>query len=121
MPDLGPPLTWIAAPMPAGDRLFISGLGAFNVSTFYSLSTDPAAKEKERVAWSKSGEHRRSSRVKRTWVRAASIKLVRRSSTPLSASEFPHMTAPATRGVHLIAALSCGQPMSSAPLLARLT
>jgi outer membrane protein assembly factor BamB len=43
---------FIAAPLPVGDQLFVSGLGAFNVSTFYSLSVDPAAKE--RVNWSKS-------------------------------------------------------------------
>ncbi len=43
---------FIASPLPAGDKLFISGLGPFNVSTFFALSTDPAAKE--RTAWSKS-------------------------------------------------------------------
>jgi outer membrane protein assembly factor BamB len=42
---------FIAAPVPAGDRLFISGFGAFNVSTFYCLNPDP--KSAERVAWSK--------------------------------------------------------------------
>jgi outer membrane protein assembly factor BamB len=42
---------FIASPMLAGDRLFVSGLGAFNVGTFYCLSTD--VKPKERVLWSK--------------------------------------------------------------------
>lgn len=41
----------IASPMLAGDRLFISGLGAFNVANFHCLSTD--AKVKERVLWTK--------------------------------------------------------------------
>ena len=41
----------IASPMLAGERLFISGLGAFNVANFYCLSTD--AKMKERVLWTK--------------------------------------------------------------------
>ena len=35
--------------MPDGDRLYISGLGAFNVSTFYSLSTDPKAELQKRL------------------------------------------------------------------------
>jgi outer membrane protein assembly factor BamB len=43
---------FIATALPAGDRLFISGLGAFNVSTFYSLAVDPKAPQ--RVVWSKS-------------------------------------------------------------------
>jgi outer membrane protein assembly factor BamB len=43
--------SFIAAPVPLGNQLLISGLGAFNVSTFYCLDTDPAAKQ--RVAWSK--------------------------------------------------------------------
>ena len=42
---------FIATPSPAGDRLFVSGLGAFNVSTFACLSTDPKADK--RVIWSK--------------------------------------------------------------------
>ncbi|HEX5270642.1 MAG TPA: PQQ-binding-like beta-propeller repeat protein, partial [Gemmataceae bacterium] len=42
---------FIAAPVPLGDRLVVSGFGAFNVSTFSVLSTDPKAAE--RVAWSK--------------------------------------------------------------------
>ncbi len=42
---------FIAAPVPLGDRLIVSGFGAFNVSTFRVLSTDPKAAE--RVAWSK--------------------------------------------------------------------
>src|SRR5262245_19989554 len=43
---------FITAPMPDGDRLYISGLGAFNVSTFYSLTTDPKAEK--RAVWTKS-------------------------------------------------------------------
>src|SRR5262249_5803708 len=42
----------IASPVPAKDRLFISGLGAFNLANFSSISTEPAAKK--RVLWSKS-------------------------------------------------------------------
>jgi outer membrane protein assembly factor BamB len=42
---------FIAAPVPDGDRLFISGLGAFNVSTFHNLATDPKAHP--RVFWTK--------------------------------------------------------------------
>src|SRR5437660_4186627 len=43
---------FIAAPVPQDDHVFISGLGAFNVSTFYCLTADPRAGQ--RVAWSKS-------------------------------------------------------------------
>ena len=43
---------FIAAPVPQDDHVFISGLGAFNVSTFYCLAADPRAGQ--RVAWSKS-------------------------------------------------------------------
>src|SRR5262249_16131759 len=42
---------YIASPVPAGDRLFLSGLGAFNVGTFACISTEPNAKE--RTLWSK--------------------------------------------------------------------
>ena len=42
---------YVAAPVPFGDRLYVAGLGAFNVSTFYSLVIDPKAAE--RTAWSK--------------------------------------------------------------------
>ncbi len=38
---------FIAAPVPDGERLFVSGLGAFNVSTFYALGADGKA------AWTK--------------------------------------------------------------------
>jgi outer membrane protein assembly factor BamB len=41
----------IASPMLAGERLLVSGLGAFNVANFYCLSTD--AKAKERILWTK--------------------------------------------------------------------
>jgi outer membrane protein assembly factor BamB len=44
---------FIASPLPVGDRLFVSGLGAFNVSTFYSLATDPKLPADKRVAWSR--------------------------------------------------------------------
>jgi outer membrane protein assembly factor BamB len=42
---------YVAAPVPFGDCVYIAGLGAFNVSTFHSLKTDPKAAE--RTAWSK--------------------------------------------------------------------
>jgi outer membrane protein assembly factor BamB len=42
---------FIASPVPHGDHLYVSGLGAFNVSTFSCLSTDP--KSSKRVLWSK--------------------------------------------------------------------
>lgn len=42
---------FIAGPVPQGDRLFVSGVGAFNVAHFSCLSTDPAAKE--RTLWAK--------------------------------------------------------------------
>jgi outer membrane protein assembly factor BamB len=43
---------YIASPVPAGDRLFVSGLGAFNVSSFACLSTDEKAAK--RILWTKS-------------------------------------------------------------------
>src|SRR5437867_4433195 len=42
---------YIASPVPAGDRLFLSGLGAFNVGTFACIDTQPNAKQ--RTLWSK--------------------------------------------------------------------
>jgi outer membrane protein assembly factor BamB len=42
---------FIAAPVPVGDRLYLSGLGAFNTATFYSFATDPKAEK--RIAWQK--------------------------------------------------------------------
>jgi outer membrane protein assembly factor BamB len=42
---------FIGAPVPVGDRLYLSGLGAFNSATFYSLATDPKAEK--RIAWTK--------------------------------------------------------------------
>src|SRR5262245_7726411 len=42
---------FLASPVPSGDQLLVSGVGAFNVSTFYSLRT--AAEADRRVAWSK--------------------------------------------------------------------
>jgi outer membrane protein assembly factor BamB len=43
---------YVASPVPAGDRLFVSGLGAFNVASFQCLSTDPKAAK--RLLWNKS-------------------------------------------------------------------
>jgi outer membrane protein assembly factor BamB len=43
---------FIAAPVPHDDRLFVSTLGAFNVSTFMCLSTDPK-NDKDRKLWSR--------------------------------------------------------------------
>jgi outer membrane protein assembly factor BamB len=43
---------FIAAPVPHGEHLYVSGLGAFNAPIFSCLSTAP--KPKERVLWSKS-------------------------------------------------------------------
>ncbi|SRR5579871_4860098 len=42
---------FIAAPVPFGDRLYLAGLGAFNVSTFHCLAADPKAAA--RTAWAK--------------------------------------------------------------------
>jgi outer membrane protein assembly factor BamB len=42
---------FIASPVPAGDRVYVSGLGPFNVPTFYALALDPKAGR--RVLWSK--------------------------------------------------------------------
>ena len=42
---------FIASPMPSGDRVFVSGLGAFNVSMFHCLNADPKAAQ--RTAWTK--------------------------------------------------------------------
>ena len=38
---------FIASPVPVGNRLYVSGLGAFNLGNFKCLSTDPAAKTRE--------------------------------------------------------------------------
>jgi outer membrane protein assembly factor BamB len=46
---------FIASPVPADGRLYVSGLGAFNVATFYCLSTDPAPVK--RVLWSRSAPY----------------------------------------------------------------
>jgi outer membrane protein assembly factor BamB len=43
---------FVAAPVPAEGRLYVSGLGFVNTPTFYALDT--AAEAKARVAWSKS-------------------------------------------------------------------
>lgn len=42
---------YIASPVPAGDKLFISGLGAFNTANFVCLSADPRAAN--RTLWTK--------------------------------------------------------------------
>ncbi len=43
---------YIASPVPVGNRLYVSGLGAFNTGNFKCLSTDPTAKTRE--LWMKS-------------------------------------------------------------------
>src|SRR5262245_31625600 len=43
---------FLASPVPAGSRLFVSGLGAFDITSFLCLSADPKAGN--RVLWSKS-------------------------------------------------------------------
>src|SRR5262249_9819371 len=42
---------FIAAPVPQADQVYISGLGAFNVSTFYCLAAGPKAAQ--RTLWTK--------------------------------------------------------------------
>jgi outer membrane protein assembly factor BamB len=42
---------FVASPVPDGDRLYVSGLGAFNIPVFFCLDT--AAKPASRVLWSK--------------------------------------------------------------------
>jgi outer membrane protein assembly factor BamB len=44
---------YVASPVPVGDRLFISGLGAFNVGNFYCLGTDPKLDSGSRTLWMK--------------------------------------------------------------------
>ena len=46
---------YIASPVPYEDKLFVSGLGAFNVAHFACLNTVPAAKE--RTLWSKTAPY----------------------------------------------------------------
>src|ERR1043166_4721919 len=41
----------IASPVPHGNKLYVSGLGAFNTGVFMCLATDPAAKT--RSLWAK--------------------------------------------------------------------
>lgn len=43
---------YIASPVPLGNRLYVSGLGAFNLGNFACLSTDPSTKT--RTLWTKS-------------------------------------------------------------------
>src|SRR5689334_11385559 len=42
---------FVASPVPAGSRLFLPGLGAYNVPVFLALDADPKAAN--RVAWKK--------------------------------------------------------------------
>ncbi len=57
-----PKITWvlkskdnfIASPVPAGDKLFVSGLGGFNVGIFFCLNTDSKLSPDKRILWSKS-------------------------------------------------------------------
>ncbi|MBL8794846.1 MAG: PQQ-binding-like beta-propeller repeat protein [Planctomycetia bacterium] len=44
---------YITSPVPHGEQMFISGLGAFNVSSFHSISLDPKAAADKRLLWSK--------------------------------------------------------------------
>src|SRR5262245_10095352 len=44
---------FIASPVPAGDRLFVSGLAGFNNPNFSCLATDPKVAAEKRTIWSK--------------------------------------------------------------------
>ena len=46
---------FIAAPMPVGERLFVSGLGPFNIANVFCLATE--VKPPQRVAWTKSSPY----------------------------------------------------------------
>lgn len=48
-------INYIASPLPMGERLYVSGLGGFNLGNFACLSTSPAVKE--RTLWSKSSPY----------------------------------------------------------------
>src|SRR5207248_11359210 len=52
----------MASPVPAGDCLFISGLGAFNLANLSCVSMDPAASR--RVLWSESPPYLKLPRVR---------------------------------------------------------
>jgi outer membrane protein assembly factor BamB len=43
---------FIASPLPFGDRLYLSGLGGFNVGSLYAFDVDPKTKKEKRIAWS---------------------------------------------------------------------
>lgn len=45
---------FVASPLPTGGRVYLGGLGGFNIPTLLALSTNPAASEKERLVWKKS-------------------------------------------------------------------
>lgn len=42
---------FIASPVPFGEHVYVSGIGAFNVSTFSALAADP--KVEKRIAWTR--------------------------------------------------------------------
>jgi outer membrane protein assembly factor BamB len=44
---------FIAAPVPFEDKLFVSGLGGFNVGTFSCLAVDPTVAAEKRILWTK--------------------------------------------------------------------
>src|SRR5437867_2416602 len=46
---------FIAAPVPLGDQVLFSGLGAFNVARLYCFAADP--KVAQRIAWTKSSPY----------------------------------------------------------------
>jgi outer membrane protein assembly factor BamB len=52
---------FIASPLPLGNRLYVSGLGAFNLGNFMALSTEPDAKT--RVLWTKTTPYLKQSTV----------------------------------------------------------
>src|SRR5262245_50542139 len=52
---------YIASPVPVGNRLLVSGLGAFNVPNLVCLTTD--AKAMQRAVWSKSTPYLRQATV----------------------------------------------------------
>src|SRR5688500_9841936 len=52
---------YIASPLPLGNRLYVSGLGAFNLGNFMALSTEPDAKA--RLLWTKTTPYLKQSTV----------------------------------------------------------
>ena len=43
---------FVASPLPFGDRLYLGGLGAFNVGSLYAFDIDPKTTKDKRIAWS---------------------------------------------------------------------